>query len=253
MKNSKEKGITLSALVITIIILLILAGISIASLTGSGLFGRAKDAKQKSENGQEKENITLSEYENELDKYMSGTETGEIVVTAPETYVKSFNAGENGDNIIGYIVVNSDDSSAYDLIFVGTGKMADRYTLSNEMSDYVSFNSMASEFEKITVWKANFINIKFSNGITNIPAWVFNNSSTIKNIDIPNTVTNIGEGTFSGNNTAIKNITIPASVTNMGGYIFQGWTSSSTITIKGSTDGWDSSWNSDCQAQIIKK
>ena len=40
MKN-KQKGITLIALVITIIVLLILAGVSISSLTGSGLFGQA--------------------------------------------------------------------------------------------------------------------------------------------------------------------------------------------------------------------
>ncbi len=41
MFKRKDTGITLVALVITIIILLILAGISISSLTGSGLFGKA--------------------------------------------------------------------------------------------------------------------------------------------------------------------------------------------------------------------
>ena len=45
--NKKNKGITLVALVITIIILLILAGISIAQLTGNGLFENAKLAKEK--------------------------------------------------------------------------------------------------------------------------------------------------------------------------------------------------------------
>ena len=52
MKNSsnlKEKGITLVALVITIIILLILAGISISALTNTGIFGKAKEAKAKTE------------------------------------------------------------------------------------------------------------------------------------------------------------------------------------------------------------
>ena len=44
-----EKGITLVALVITIIILLILAGISISALTNTGIFQKAKDAKQKSD------------------------------------------------------------------------------------------------------------------------------------------------------------------------------------------------------------
>ena len=41
---SKNKGITLIALVVTIIILLILAGISISMISGDGLFGRAKKA-----------------------------------------------------------------------------------------------------------------------------------------------------------------------------------------------------------------
>ena len=67
-KNSK--GITLVALVITIIILLILAGISISALTNTGIFQRAKDAKAKSEEAELKQNETLDSYENELDKYL---------------------------------------------------------------------------------------------------------------------------------------------------------------------------------------
>ncbi len=67
-KNSK--GITLVALVITIIILLILAGISISALTNTGIFQKAKDAKQKSEDAALDQNTKLDEYENELDKYL---------------------------------------------------------------------------------------------------------------------------------------------------------------------------------------
>ena len=63
VKMYKEKrGITLVALVITIIILLILAGISIAQLTGNGLFENAKLAKEKYKNAQEKEDAILKEY-----------------------------------------------------------------------------------------------------------------------------------------------------------------------------------------------
>ena len=47
--NEKNKGITLIALVITIIILLILAGISIQALTNTGLFAKATDAKVKTQ------------------------------------------------------------------------------------------------------------------------------------------------------------------------------------------------------------
>ena len=46
-KNKRNKGITLIALVITIIILLILAGLTIGTLAGSGLFKRAEEAKFK--------------------------------------------------------------------------------------------------------------------------------------------------------------------------------------------------------------
>ena len=67
-KNSK--GITLVALVITIIILLILAGISISALTNTGIFQKAKDAKQKSEDAALDQNTKLDEYEKELDQYL---------------------------------------------------------------------------------------------------------------------------------------------------------------------------------------
>ena len=67
--KKEQKGITLVALVITIIILLILAGISIATLSQTGLFQRAKDAKEKSINAQGVENNTLVEYENAFNEY----------------------------------------------------------------------------------------------------------------------------------------------------------------------------------------
>ena len=71
----EQKGITLVALVITIIILLILAGISIASLTGSGLFNKAKEAKNASENASREENSTLQDYENWVGNYINETKT----------------------------------------------------------------------------------------------------------------------------------------------------------------------------------
>ena len=56
-----QKGITLVALVITIIILLILAGITIATLRDTNLFGNAKEAANKYENSRGEENNTLNE------------------------------------------------------------------------------------------------------------------------------------------------------------------------------------------------
>ena len=57
----KNSGITLVSLVITIIILLILAGITIATLTGeNGLFARAQRAKIKSQLASAKEEVSLA-------------------------------------------------------------------------------------------------------------------------------------------------------------------------------------------------
>ena len=56
LKIKENKGITLIALVITIIVLLILAGVTIAMLTGhNGLLNKTSESKIASEIGEEKE------------------------------------------------------------------------------------------------------------------------------------------------------------------------------------------------------
>lgn len=62
----RQNGITLVALVITIIILLILAGISIAALSNQVLFKKANQATNETEKAQKNESNTLNEYEDYL-------------------------------------------------------------------------------------------------------------------------------------------------------------------------------------------
>ena len=60
-KGKKEKGITLIALVITIIVLLILAGVTIATLTGdNGILGKANEAKTTNDEEKAKEQIKIA-------------------------------------------------------------------------------------------------------------------------------------------------------------------------------------------------
>ena len=66
----KNLGITLISLVVTVIILLILAGITISQLSGSGLFERAKGARDKWQNAQNEEEIQISKYNNEIEEYI---------------------------------------------------------------------------------------------------------------------------------------------------------------------------------------
>ena len=73
--ENKVRGITLISLVITIIILLILAGITIATLTNSGLFEKSKTAKEVSQNAQDDEDMKISEYGNMIETYLNGGRT----------------------------------------------------------------------------------------------------------------------------------------------------------------------------------
>ncbi|MBR3002920.1 MAG: hypothetical protein IKF38_05120 [Clostridia bacterium] len=61
LKNSNSKGITLIALVITVIVLLILAGVSISAITGNeSAMEKAKQAKTANENADELDSIKLA-------------------------------------------------------------------------------------------------------------------------------------------------------------------------------------------------
>ena len=77
MKKTKAKkfnnnGITLIALVITIIILLILAGISILALTENGLFVKAEEAREETETIQIQEEIQLAIMEIQMEEVSKG-------------------------------------------------------------------------------------------------------------------------------------------------------------------------------------
>ena len=75
-KLKENKGITLIALVITIIVLLILAGVSIAMLTGNnGILTQAQNAKNRTEEAQVEEENRLNEYNNIINNYVNGGTT----------------------------------------------------------------------------------------------------------------------------------------------------------------------------------
>lgn len=96
-KLKEEYGITLVALAVTIIILLILAGISIQAITQTNLFGKTEQAKGEMDNAQKKENVTLSSYMDAINEYLPDTlspdtlsykvSNGEIAIGSYVNYV----------------------------------------------------------------------------------------------------------------------------------------------------------------------
>ena len=87
MKNNKERsrGITLIALVITIIILLLLAGVTISAIVNGGLITRAKEAKFKQK---------MAEFRDETNTYVAWQLTSWQMDGTLDTSTEKINAGE---------------------------------------------------------------------------------------------------------------------------------------------------------------
>ena len=67
----KQQGITLIALVVTIIVLLILAGVTIAAISGdNGILQNAARAKEETEQAQKDEENILNSYEDKINEYI---------------------------------------------------------------------------------------------------------------------------------------------------------------------------------------
>ena len=99
------------------------------------------------------------------------------------------------------------------------------------------FDSYGGTFDNCTSLK----NVKFSSGIEKIPDYLFYGSSNLNSltsITIPNSVTSIGYGAFSGC-TGLPSITIPDCVTYIGTAAFIGCTGLTSITIPDSVTSID--------------
>ena len=98
-KLKENKGITLIALVITIIVLLILAGVSIAMLTGeNGILSQAAKAKEETEKAQANEAAILDEYNKYLNNAIGGTAGGEVEGPQPTPEPEPGGSLETRDN-----------------------------------------------------------------------------------------------------------------------------------------------------------
>lgn len=122
----EEKGITLIALVITIIVLLILAGVSIAMLTGSnGVLTKATTAKSETAVAEIREQVTLA-----MNEILMNANDPTNTTADSTTYPKTLTI----TNIVAKINANVGTGTAEE----GTGKLtynygADEYTVTFTM------------------------------------------------------------------------------------------------------------------------
>ena len=148
MKRTKQNGITLIALVITIIILLILAGITIAAVTSdNGIIKNANNAKEQTEISNEKEVVDRATIQ-----AMSNNKRGNLVEDELQKQLDNI-AGKNKTCLINglgeHIIVKFTDSDRYYLVDIDGNvkeydyKQSIEYYANNgelKVGDYIDYN-----------------------------------------------------------------------------------------------------------------
>ena len=253
----RGNGVTLIALAVTIIVMLILAGVTISTLTGnSGITTKASKAKTKSylANIKEEYELYLSEKrmddEYDLDTLYANDKTiryeGNEVGTGITEICSSIKKGDEKkfEIIKGKIYYVSQDKNvipiAVELGFsINPYEITDSGVLkSSSMNLYLVDNDGhldLSEYEgKIKTIEAGAFSkveiesginplqsIVLPKGITTIGDDAFSYNTSLTSIKIPNTVTSIGKRAFQGC-TNLTSIEIPDTVTYIGDYCFSG-------------------------------
>lgn len=141
METKENKGITLIALVITIIVLLILAGVSIATLTGeNGILTRASDADVETRAASVEERKNLWKTEKQTDNYVGENTAQTLEELLDDLEEEDLITGEERTKIeeTGHVVIGSKDISFSD------GLTKTSYTITSSLDD-VSFNKIITE------------------------------------------------------------------------------------------------------------
>ena len=277
-KKNNNKAITLIALVITIIVLLILAGVSIGMLTGDkGILTQANNAKTENKKGEESDQIGLAFNAARMKKISKGNESDitaaelqaelnyngitEVEVTGTGKLKVKFTDTENvytveQDGIIkeydenkGVLAVPEDSAEVYDISANGDGSvMAYLVEREGETDKYdmliIGEGAMSNEYylhytpAPYYDYINSIITVKISNGVSNIGRSAFYHFTSLTSVTIPDSVISIGNDAFSGC-TSLVNVTIPESVTSIGSQALFECTSLENIIYEGTQAQWE--------------
>ena len=169
MKTKKNEGITLIALVITIIVLLILAGVSIAMLTGqNGILTQTNNAKIEQSHAAVKDSIALlyNEYQIQINTgsitKLASTETVQIpgkeekILADTSLSFIEFLQGQNSQNknyLKGDSIINVEALTGSRQA-LGNGTDTDIYKIEEENGSYVVYYYNADN-QKEKIWNVN--------------------------------------------------------------------------------------------------
>ena len=182
----KGKGITLIALVVTVVVLIILAGITLTLVLGqNGVANKAKEAKNDTEQAQVKEEFQMLITEYEMNKFDNSN-------LSFEDYIKGKGADE--------VTINPDGN--YDVIYGGYEFILDKNTLAILKESKAGSRPTISNVKVVTNSNGTGTNVTDGNTVVGTTLYVNFDSAieggTITNIEpaIPYAVTANGEYSF---------------------------------------------------------
>ena len=239
--KARNKGITLIALVVTIVVLLILAGVSISMLSGDdGIISKSKEARISTELSGYKEELEL--YKSE--KYMENNEFEETTLTAGKEDL-NYNTKESEEEgniktiipdisdeyfeklevIKGELLINTQNKSEIK-IAQGLGIEANPY----DIKDGVLLSSNGN----LLLMDEKTGSLTIPDRVTAIGEGAFTNLEGLRTIIIPSTVKRIEQNAFR-NNTTLENVIIQEKdgegVEYIGNSAFNGCSNLQTINL----------------------
>ena len=218
-KMYEKSGITLIGLVVTIIVLLVLAGVTIATLTGdNGILTRAQDAKNKTEQAQKDEEDILNSYEDQINEY-AGIDWDKVLANAkkhPEqTTSTAIGVGTDGRsvNMDLWIYSTCDNGYALNSFEVLSGSIQN----AGYSNDNIETDSKKEGYGKIKGTIPTYIsedNGESWKPVVNLNRTFYHCTNLISMPEIPTTVVDL-IGTFMGCTSLQQISNIPDSVTDM--------------------------------------
>ena len=259
----KNEGITLIALIITIIVMLILVAVSVNILIKSNLIGTAERAGDKYKTATEEEanggtieingkkynsiedymeeiNPTIVEPENIDDWIYVVEEDGTITLNGYKgqdkevvipNYINGLPVKKLGRTHHAYCGPDS-KGTFWDPSICTNNRLWGYYYIQNDITSVTI--SEGIEMIKGYAFYASqgLTKITIPSSVTSIGYSAFSNCTSLTEITIPSSVTSIESNTFS-NCTSLTEITIPNGVTSIGNSAFGGCTSLTDIVIPG--------------------